>query len=950
MPILEDFQDRLSQHFHELRDRLSGDVSNRPLFVLEHGLEIDELEVLKSEVRRNVARRHIRTQPWLPLVVYATEVGYGYSGDEYWQTFEEETPGWEYEDGYLLRQRFIKFVEQFGGATPTGPWAKQFSLICWPITHAVLPTDLQRQVARLLYENRYELTARLLDHPDELGTKLAARAWNSSSRFQNFAQNSDLLGQVAVALLTGEDEESAYLLSSTLHRIVRDLNTEREARNWLRGAKRRAISVRTRGFLPAAATPSTASRDADRRRFPAPTDPVITIRRMSEGWVGFMQLPDLSPLAERFPALYDELSRLRCRVSGVDGPPLARGRILYSGQLVRLDSWPEPGHPLFEIEDGSVQGRSLLLDQSVLTSAPWLFRLRDESTGTEVRSRLVRPGGRYVLLSREPIDEEVADWIAPESCLTKGVYAYLLKIPIPLDANATTCLQALKLGGVSDVEIRPVGLVPAAWDGEGSAEWIVEEEPIVGIRSTKESSRLLVAVDGDPNVIEWPSDEIEIFLGLPHLEPGVHELQVALLGEGVEPLAQGRVSILLRQPQRQTGTGSSRDGLSVMAYPPGPGLAELWEGRSSLEVLGPAGANVSVHCALTARSSNEFLVERTFSAKLPLSPAAWLKNFTSKFRNIEQVQKSYDEAESCHLTFSHPELGERSVACDREFEPIRWSIGKDRDGPYAKLIDNTEGGSLVIQLSTFESPGDPITLENQPGLTFRNAQGGLVRAESNDRAASAILPPDVHDLADLHRTANPSRPRLTSRTAAGVKGLVDLASLWAEARLPSNPLATQQQQKVLRAIVAEIAWSFGGSYWATIERKASRTDALTRLELIEAIGRHESQRAMGSAVFDIATRLTDSPAETRASDFAAALRNMGQPSLRNLTAGQGELILRLLSDPRALTGMPSDDLQSVIELLLQAPIALRAARLLILAVHITETEDSGSCYRGWAWS
>lgn len=87
-------------------------------------------------------------------VVHATEVGYGYSGDEYWQTFEEQTPNWLVEDRYRIKNQFVDFHRTYGGYRPTGPWAQHFSIICWPISHALLPRDLQRYMARILFDLR----------------------------------------------------------------------------------------------------------------------------------------------------------------------------------------------------------------------------------------------------------------------------------------------------------------------------------------------------------------------------------------------------------------------------------------------------------------------------------------------------------------------------------------------------------------------------------------------------------------------------------------------------------------------------------------------------------------------------------------------------------------------------------------------------------------------------
>lgn len=137
--------DRLLVHFGNLRDS-RGEI-DAPVFALEHGLAPAEVALLRDDVTAAIGGGDVRLDAWLPFVVYATEIGYEFSGDEYWQTFEARTPGWaERGDRSLLRRRFREFKDLFGGAQPAGPWAKNFSIICWPITHAVLPADLQRHL------------------------------------------------------------------------------------------------------------------------------------------------------------------------------------------------------------------------------------------------------------------------------------------------------------------------------------------------------------------------------------------------------------------------------------------------------------------------------------------------------------------------------------------------------------------------------------------------------------------------------------------------------------------------------------------------------------------------------------------------------------------------------------------------------------------------------------
>ena len=154
--LLLELHQRLDAHFASLAAQRAAQQPPIPVFALEHGLTLEQSETLKSLVRASVRANAIPRNEWLPFVVYAAEIGYEYSGDEYWQTFEAKTPGWAfYGDRDYIRRMFRRFQQQFGGALPQGRWADQFSIICWPITHAVLPTDLQRHLARLLFYSHY---------------------------------------------------------------------------------------------------------------------------------------------------------------------------------------------------------------------------------------------------------------------------------------------------------------------------------------------------------------------------------------------------------------------------------------------------------------------------------------------------------------------------------------------------------------------------------------------------------------------------------------------------------------------------------------------------------------------------------------------------------------------------------------------------------------------------
>jgi hypothetical protein len=942
--------DRLDHHFAQLRAKRDAHDPSIPLFALEHGLSEAELLLLKAEVCSAVRRAQLPRNNWLPFVIYAAEIGYEYSGDQYWPMFESRTPSWaQHGDRNYIRQYFRRFSDRFRGASPSGAWAEQFSIICWPITHAVLPTDLQRQFARLLFEYRTALTSDLLSEPAELGRRLAARAWQSSSRFQSFAQNSELLGQVAAALLVGDDEESPYLLDSTLKRIVADLSEEREARRWLRDAKVSASQLRLRGFA-SGSRGTEEGRDARRARLPATTDPEISLRRNPAGWEAYIEFPALAALAERLPSAHDELGRLRACVAGVTGPPIARGRVLYPGQRVRLDHWPSPEEPIITLENGSAATNSLLSEQCVFPPGPrWLFRVRDDGTATHVRGMLVRPGRSYVFVTQALVLQGLPAWLEPTSLATEGVEAHALRVPELVDSEDVRHLTEIGLAVVTEIEVRPAGFVAALWDGEGTGEWNAGEDPILAVSSTRAVERSVFALDGESYVVPWPSGANQIFVQVGPLDVGTHELRVALISPEVDqPVAEGVLRLMMRPPPTRRSTGTFREGLVMLATPVSPTLTELWDGKATIELRGPEAVEVKVDVALGDRVGKT-LARHRLSLALPVDSQRWLNMF-KRISDLDAIQRVYDESESCLIEVSYPELGSARLSCEREFSPLRWVFRRDSDGPFVRLIDNTDGSETKIEYSAFAAPDKAVTVDLSDGMVGRWPGGGLVSATAGTTRASVILPPFVHDLNDLRIANTPPTLAPGTRSSEGVWRAISLASRWTEASLPADPFGGIFQTAVLRAITAHVASLVGGERWGRLERSLldSGSEPSTS-ELREGIG-EQRYRELALDLSHRVDRLQTLAPEKRAAPLAFALQ-MHAPDARVRSEDKRfvEFLLRLASDPTTLLSWPTHDSEEALQRALASPVVLRAARYLVLAISLTAEQSAGVIYAGWSW-
>jgi hypothetical protein len=943
--LLLSLHERLEAHFLTLHARRAPTGS--PTFALEHGLSIAELALLKERVAWSVKRGRVPGEHWLPLIVYASEIGYAYSGDEFWQTFEAVTPGWaEHGDRQLLRARFRRFMQSFGGAEPSGVWAQHFSIICWPITHAVLPTDLQRQLARLLFESRGALTSELLSNPAELGQHLAARSWHSSSRFQSFAQNTRLLGRVAAALLAGEDERSVFLLDSTLERIVSDLSDEHQARSWLRSAKSAAAIVRTHGFQ---AQQRGAPSGAWSSQPLAPAgDPQLMLSDDSDGWCAYLELADLSALSERLTETREDLANCRALVAGA-GRPLTRGRILYPGQQVRLSEWPSGDAPLLQLEGASKQTNRLLLDQCVLTPGPrWLFRLRDDEPASEVRGRTVRPAGQYVLVSEDQLSSPVPSWISPAVIQTGGVFAYSVDVPPSLDSQTLDALRRVGVRAIGDVAIAPAGLPAALWDGEGRAEWLAGESPVLVISSSRTVTKSVWALDSHTYPIEWPAGQSDVLVGFKDLEVGTHELHIALdAADEVGTVAQGAFEIRIRSSRARPLSGSLREALAILAAPVSPTLSELWNGDSAIEIVGPPGIEAELRIVLQDRLGVK-LAQRSRALTLPVRPEEWPSLLHDLVLAHQPMRDAYGESEVCVLTVSHEQLGAVTLRCEREFTSLRWIASRDGAGPLVRLIDNTEEHNVNVRFFEFATPDRAQAADLEEGSPLRWRAGGLAVAWAGTVSSAAILPPTVHGLDDLK-----VEPHLqpVARSLHGVLSLIKLADLWGNASRPADPFADHARFKVLRELARHIAGLIGGHRWRWIEARAAREDlSLDSAALEKGVGEQPHQRALARDVTRWVEPLSSAAVPERVDALASALAlHARNDRFRSEDPRFAEFLLRLASAPDSLAEVSEDELEADVQRVLDAPMLLRAARLLVLSIDARATSAAASTFAGWSW-
>jgi hypothetical protein len=532
------------------------------------------------------------------------------------------------------------------------------------------------------------------------------------------------------------------------------------------------------------------------------------------------------------------------------------------------------------------------------------------------------------------------------------VFGIELDVPAVIGQEHREFLESLGVSVVTDVEVRPVGSLPARWDGEGAAEWVAGDEQILALRTETPAKECVVTVGGNRDWFRWPAESAEIFLSLDQLPVGEHDVVFRLLLDDSSMSAvEGRLTVTVRNPAASSPTGTLREALVVLAAPPSPSLSEMWEGRASIEVLGPEHIRVDAEVAAVGTDGFNLLGTHRFPLSLPVRREEWDVAFHREVRTRDLFERVYDRTERFRLTFTHPELGRVGLQCEREFTPLRWAADVDAEGPFLQLIDHTDRVGSIVKWRDFRTPTLEVDVQLEDGVA-RRVDGGLFVAEVDGLRSAAILPRSgsLHNLADLR--LRPEAP-LGPPTKEAVIEHVNLAELWRSARLPAQFGAFYDRLTVMRAITQQLAVGIGASgYWARLEyRQANGDETLTPQDFADAVGLPGPHRQLGETLAKARRLFRKAPLDDKVSLFAIVLTgSRDESTLRRDDRRWSEFLLRLASDPGTLASWPLPELESFVDRVLKRPVYMRAAREVVLLVHRGSLAgDDAGFYEGFAW-
>lgn len=954
MSDLVRWQARLEHHFGELA--ASRHTSAFPLFALEHGLNQDELSQISRLLHSHLAGGLGLSRCWLVWVVYAAEVGYDYAGDEYWQSFEERTPGWQLHHRDLLRNWFKKFQTAYHGVKPSGPWASNFPIIAWPITHAVLPKYLQYQFAYAVYQLRFSLAGLKAIDSLSVGRLMAIHAYDASTRFQQFLQQEELTGRILLGLLgLAHSNEAQPIYPPTLQRIVADLEAVRKLRAWLKDT-RRVVADRFKGIGQGSGKPNNKSEFSTRDRAPVSTvdadiRPRVFLRHSGGGkWAVALEVPSFSPVAALQADLATFLKNTRCKLAGASDMKPA-GWVLSHGRVGVLNSWPEVGKPLLEFEKSHTVLDSLLRTDCLLSQGPvWLFRVGPDGKASEILGRTVRPGYDYIIASTKDLTSR--DSLANGCVLDcSGIRGLRISLPSSLSSEDTRWLNGLGLHVARTIRVWPAGLPCRGWDGEGQSEWLTTEEPCFGIVHDHPVSAYAIELNGiQQKVIEAPEVGMPTFVRLSPLPAGKHRVTVtARRHEAMADIAQRRtpegfLDLRVRQPEPWVPGVPLHTGLVVTIDPHDANLEDFWTNKINVSIAGPQGRQVECAIALERASGEDILSEKiAASLSLPVTSETWRKKFAS-YVDREEANWRYLEASSGRFHIRAGELGEFVARFHGDVEPLRWLTRHMDDQLLLKLIDDTDlPAKAECQCFSMENPAESVAIDAAEFVSERalTPPGALYVARHGSHRDALVVSHGFAGDGLRGLGVTPRFERVVDGTLSIATTVMSL-ELWSLARL-AGPLAEIRRTQVTRDLGNVIYARMCGKHWATAERTfIENPGADATIDALQH--RASTMGSFGASIKKDYARFLDSvPRST--GWYVDLAKRFKVPADRALC----EFSIRLAFLPESLTRAFGTNLDRLVKQATSSPDVVRGARFAALLCNQLARDDLDQFRRTRRW-
>lgn len=810
----------LREHFAALRDVRRQSDPPIEVFAFEHPLTKADVSGLARDLGDALKRdRCLVSEHGLGWVVLASECGYEFGGCEFWQSFDQRIADWDWlGDRQALRRAFTTFARDYDGVQPSGHWAAHRSLICWPITHAILPRDLQRHLCEAIYVARYRLAGLCGIALDQLGRIVAQTAPSHGSRFDDFLQQHSLVGAIVHRLLVDDSDAEHSFRPETFARIMSDLHHISVSRGWLREAGKlygRDVSI----VAPAPPRHSGPARDCAPRQEHIDLMPsLMLVQDTSEKWAPVLCPPSLIAWAQREPQLERTLVTLRFKVATVDDRTRpAIGLLASQPAPIALRSFPPVDQPLIEFLPRH-PGLSSLFDMECRLPPQRVVVFRQIGTTARRSARAeVIPGESYLLATQA--DEFAVGEPVPH---TDSLWPlYQLQVPETVGPALIARLEAAGVQVRRSTRLRPWGLLPRQWDEDLTGEWLTTEPIVYVIERDHVFDAIAVAIDGHTPLFLQCSDMADPTLVLDNLGVGAHNLVVTTLeqraarsGQEWHELSRGVVTLRVRAPSAWRVDHITPDVLQIEVDPPRPTLEQLLSGNLVLTIDGAVNAPVNIDLMWTDGASGTFTREAILHQRPPIGAGSWRQHMAAFQRRIEPARIILG-AQQALLCVSCDPLGEQRVPVTVIPSPVRWSVRETR----VRLVCDGSHEPQVV-FASFTNPVSFDTVDRRScerGIEL--TQSGLFLAIDRDVTHGVVLGHPSGTRTGLQALGE-AIPRHALRSA-DVPALLSAIRRW-DVAVPLSLHARTNRQRVLSKLHFEILGRVVGDIWVGLEAKQLR--------------------------------------------------------------------------------------------------------------------------------
>ena len=843
----------LEVHFRSLK---GGKANGDPVFALEHPLSAESFGNLQASLGQMLrTHRRLSADHWLGWVVYAAEHGYRFNGQEFWDSFANATPGWtEYRYRDTLRDWFVQFHRQYNGVRPSGRWSDNYSYICWPVSHAIVPLDLQVQLAESMYNARYSLELASVIEPAALGALIARHTYAPTSRYEGFLQHAALAGRIVRALLQ-DDDAGGPIYRPTLERIATDISQIEHAREWMHEARTQYGRSLTRmrygrprpgggaadqGGEPLVIEPQPAP--------PASLLPRLTVRAVASGrWIIDLAPPSLQAMCSSRPELRGHVERAGFQLAGFEDAQFpAAGLLLGQPHPRPLRRWPSPAQALIQVIPDQKELNTLLQEGCRLPSGPFfVFRLHDDGHGQLLSGSVVQPGANYLIAAAD--GARLTHLGVPAALDCDGLEAVLLRLPTPIPSALQALLQQASLSVRRTVSVTPVGLTPRRWSAAGEGEWLTTEHAAFVLEADHDLNHYLIRLD------DSPAQSMPCFAGapvqllLPSLQVGEHLLSIRAypapptVGDA-RPSAACEVRLSVRDPAPWTPGVLCDETFVVDLNPHAPSLDDLLSRRLDLHVEGDRSRKVDGYLVLEDAAGVEILRSCLFRHSLPVTNVLWardLSKFLAQLGDDDQLLA----ASRGHLLFESDALGSLRVPLHIPARPVRWATQRRGPNQRLRLIEERSSADYSALHHAFAAPmrADPLEIDAMRTGIDVAGHGGLYTLEGEDGTQAVVVDqPGARATLDALRAAvDASALRRESDPAE----LLASFRLWRGARACS-PSARLKQSQVARAIHQQLLHVLCGERWMHLEQAVRDHGANANWAPIEHAVGHEYNYAV----------------------------------------------------------------------------------------------------------